>query len=208
MINRLPKILPIFPLENILFLPNVNLPLYIFEDRYLNMVNDAIKTNKLIGMVQIINSNNVFKEVFKIGCAGKIVYYEKTPDKKIHLILNCFSRFKIKKELSIKNGYRRIIPNWEIFLSDHKKDNVSKLDKEILLQSIENNIKTLNINFFKKQLTKISANEIIQIVSRELAFSNIENQSLIEIQNCSKRINFLIKLIKNLLISNESQSLH
>ena len=94
------------------------------------------------------------------------------------------------------------------FLSDHKKDNVSKLDKEILLQSIENNIKTLNINFFKKQLTKISANEIIQIVSRELAFSNIENQSLIEIQNCSKRINFLIKLIKNLLISNESQSLH
>ena len=110
--------------------------------------------------------------------------------------------------ITIKNGYRRIIPNWEIFLSDHKKDNVSKLDKEILLQSIENNIKTLNINFFKKQLTKISANEIIQIVSRELAFSNIENQSLIEIQNCSKRINFLIKLIKNLLISNESQSLH
>ena len=71
MINKLPGMIPIFPLENILFLPKANLPLYIFEERYLNMVNDSIKGNKIIGMVQLKDSKNkIYKEVFNIGCAG------------------------------------------------------------------------------------------------------------------------------------------
>ena len=119
MTKTLPKILPIFPLENILFLPSTNLPLYVFEQRYLNMVNDALLNDKIIGMIQLTNTkSNTFREVFKIGCAGKIIFYEKTNDNKILLVINGFSRFKIKKELSLKDGYRRVVPIWDIFKND------------------------------------------------------------------------------------------
>ena len=164
MTTKLPEIIPIFPLENILFLPNVNLPLYIFEERYLNMTNDALKTNKIIGMIQIANSNNrIYKELFPIGCAGKIVFYERTTDNKILLILNGLKRFKIKKELSLKSGYRRIIPDWETFKNDNNKL-LEKNDKERLLQNIKHNVKTINTKFFEKQLNQISINEIVQII--------------------------------------------
>jgi len=207
MINKLPDVIPIFPLENILFLPEINLPLYIFEQRYLNMVNDVLKTNKIIGMIQLKNSQSkVFKEVFKIGCAGKIVFYEKTPDNKILLILNGVSRFKIKKELSIKDGYRRIVPDWKIF--NDKEKLMERNDKEKFLQNIKNHVKNLNFKFLEKQMDKISVNEIIQIIAREFSFSNIENQSIIESKDNKSRIELLIKLLQNSIFPNKNPSIH
>ena len=207
--NNLPKTIPIFPLENILFLPDVNLPLYIFEPRYLNMTSEAIKEGTLIGMVQLIdNKDNNFKETFKIGCAGKIVFYEKTEDEKFLIILKGISRFKIKKELSLKNGYRRIIPDWRFFKDDIKNKAIDNKLKEELIQNVGNYVKTLNLNFFKKQLNKIPTNEIIQIVARELAFSKIENQSIIECENSPKRIELLIKFLQNLSIADKSNAVH
>tara|TARA_Y100000590_G_scaffold418842_1_gene520035 strand:+ start:888 stop:1514 length:627 start_codon:yes stop_codon:yes gene_type:complete len=208
MINKLPDMIPIFPLENILFLPKANLPLYIFEERYLNMVNDSIKGNKIIGMVQLKDSKNkIYKEVFNIGCAGKIVFYEKTPDNKILLILNGISRFKIKKEMSLKDGYRRCNIDWDEFKNDFKEKIIEEADKEILLQNIKSNIKTLNFKFFKKQINEIAPNEIIQIIAREFSFSNIENQSIMESINVKSRIGLLIKLLQNSLFS-DNKSLH
>ena len=208
MTTKLPEIIPIFPLENILFLPNVNLPLYIFEERYLNMTNDALKTNKIIGMIQIANSNNrIYKELFPIGCAGKIVFYERTTDNKILLILNGLKRFKIKKELSLKSGYRRIIPDWETFKNDNNKL-LEKNDKERLLQNIKHNVKTINTKFFEKQLNQLSINEIVQIIAREFSFSNIENQSIIESKDTTSMVSLLIKLLQKSLFSEENKSIH
>ncbi len=207
--NNLPKTLPIFPLENILFLPKVNLPLYIFEPRYLNMITDTINKENLIGMIQLTNSkDNNFNETFKIGCAGKIIYYEKTTDGKFLIVLKGVSRFKIQKELSLRNGYRRIVPNWTNFKNDLKEKKINTKLKEKLVQNIKNYIKTLNINFFEKQLNKIPTNEIIQIVAKEIAFSKIENQSIIECDNSSKRIELLIKFLQNLSAFDKSDSIH
>ena len=209
MINKLPNIIPIFPLKNILFLPKVNLPLYIFEPRYLNMVNDALKSDKIIGMIQLINSESkVYKDIFKVGCAGKIIFYERTPDNKILLILSGISRFKIKKELSIKDDYRRIVPNWEFFKNDLIDQKIKNDEKELLLQNVKHNVKTLNFKFLEKQLEKISINEIVQIIAREFSFSNMENQSIIESKNHSTRINLLIKLLQSSIFSSDNKSVH
>tara|TARA_B100001123_G_scaffold326590_1_gene367299 strand:+ start:113 stop:742 length:630 start_codon:yes stop_codon:yes gene_type:complete len=209
MINKLPEIIPIFPLESILFLPSVNLPLYIFEQRYLNMINDALKGDKIVGMIQLTSTNNnTYKEVFKIGCAGKIIFYERTPDNKILLVLNGISRFKIQKELSLKDGYRRIEPNWKIFENDKSNKLIDKSYKEKLLQNIKQNVKTLNFKFFEKQLNKITINEIVQIVAKEFIFSNIENQSIIECSNDKSRVDLLIKLLQNSFLVNDNKSVH
>ena len=209
MIDKLPKIIPIFPLENILFLPSATLPLYVFENRYLNMVNDALKEEKIIGMIQLATTKtNSFKEVFKTGCAGKIVFYEKTPDNKILLILSGISRFKIKKELALKDGYRRIVPNWEIYKNFDKQNVLEKEDKEKLLENIKLNVRVLNFNFFQKQFNHISANEIIQIIAREFSFSDIENQSIIESKDIKTRVNLFIKLIQNSILSSKNNSVH
>ena len=118
MIENLPKVIPIFPLKNILFLPEVNLPLYIFEERYLNMTSDVLNKDKIIGMIQIEQKTSDKQQRYKVGCAGKIIFFEKTTDNKFLIILKGVSRFKIKKELSLQRGYRRIIPNWENFKKD------------------------------------------------------------------------------------------
>jgi len=208
MTKTLPKILPIFPLENILFLPSTNLPLYVFEQRYLNMVNDALLNDKIIGMIQLTNTkSNTFREVFKIGCAGKIIFYEKTNDNKILLVINGFSRFKIKKELSLKDGYRRVVPIWDIFKNDGIEKKTDNKSKEQLLQNVKSNIQTLNHKFFKKQLDEISTNEIVQIIARELSLSNIENQSIIESKDNATRVNLLIKLLQNSIFS-DNKSIH
>ena len=208
MTKTLPKILPIFPLENILFLPSTNLPLYVFEQRYLNMVNDALLNDKIIGMIQLTNTkSNTFREVFKIGCAGKIIFYEKTNDNKILLVINGFSRFKIKKELSLKDGYRRVVPIWDIFKNDGIEKKTDNKSKEQLLQNVKSNIQTLNHKFFKKQLDEISTNEIVQIIARELSLSNIENQSIIESKDNAARVSLLIKLLQNSIFS-DNKSIH
>ena len=208
MTKTLPKILPIFPLENILFLPSTNLPLYVFEQRYLNMVNDALLNDKIIGMIQLTNTkSNTFREVFKIGCAGKIIFYEKTNDNKILLVINGFSRFKIKKELSLKDGYRRVVPIWDIFKNDGIEKKTDNKSKEQLLQNVKSNIQTLNHKFFKKQLDEISTNEIVQIIARELSLSNIENQTIIESKDNATSVNLLIKLLQNSIFS-DNKSIH
>ena len=172
------------------------------------MVNDALLNDKIIGMIQLTNTkSNTFREVFKIGCAGKIIFYEKTNDNKILLVINGFSRFKIKKELSLKDGYRRVVPIWDIFKNDGIEKKTDNKSKEQLLQNVKSNIQTLNHKFFKKQLDEISTNEIVQIIARELSLSNIENQSIIESKDNATRVNLLIKLLQNSIFS-DNKSIH
>ena len=123
------------------------------------------------------------------------------------LILNGLKRFKIKKELSLKSGYRRIIPDWETFKNDNNKL-LEKNDKERLLQNIKHNVKTINTKFFEKQLNQISINEIVQIIAREFSFSNIENQSIIESKDTTSMVSLLIKLLQKSLFSEENKSIH
>jgi len=106
-----PDTIPIFPLSGVIYFPKTNLPLNIFEERYLNLVNDAVRKDKLMGMIQ---SKKHDKEVFTVGCLGKINDYQKSKDGRILINLTGITRFKILKEVENSKLYRE-------FKVDYKK---------------------------------------------------------------------------------------
>ncbi len=115
MIKNLPKKIPIFPLNGVIYFPKTNLPLNIFEKRYLDLVNDAYNNDKLMGMVQ---SKRDGEAVYNVGCLGKISDYQKSKDGRVLINLTGISRFKILKEVFDNKTYREFTVNYDSFLED------------------------------------------------------------------------------------------
>ena len=140
--NNFPKKIPIFPLRGVIFFPETNLPLNIFESRYLKMVNDTLKNNKFLGMIQ---SKNVNGEVYNVGCLGKIDEHNKTEDGRILINLKGISRFQIDKEINNDEPYREFYVKYELIKDDTNKKNYNVTDDK--LNELINNSKI----FFKKK---------------------------------------------------------
>jgi Lon protease-like protein len=117
--DRLPGTLPIFPLSGAIVLPGSELPLNIFEPRYLNMVNDALNTHRMIGMIQPDTDAEDATDLCHTGCAGRITQYRETGDGRIELLLSGVCRFDCGEELPTTRGYRLIVPDWTRFSIDY-----------------------------------------------------------------------------------------
>ncbi len=120
-INLLPKKIPVFPLSNFIIFPRTTVPLNIFEPRYIDMINDSIKNDKFIGMVQPkINENSNDKEpkLFSVGCLGKITTFKETNDERYLIELKGIIRFNILKEIENKKKYRECEINFDEFHDD------------------------------------------------------------------------------------------
>ena len=119
--NELPKKIPIFPLSNFIIFPKTSVPLNIFEPRYIDMINDSMKLNKLIGMIQPMNSSNadnIKPDLYKIGCLGKITSFRETEDGRYLIELKGLIRFEIINELKTDKKYRQFEVNFEKFQND------------------------------------------------------------------------------------------
>src|SRR5262249_45683879 len=116
----LPAILPIFPLTGVLLLPRGRLPLNIFDPRYLAMTRAAFGGERLIGMVQPTDpgASGSNPSVYPTGCAGRITSFTETEDGRFLITLTGISRFRIREELPLLQGYRRVVPEWGEFVSD------------------------------------------------------------------------------------------
>ena len=136
--KNFPSVIPVFPLSGVIYFPKTNLPLNIFEQRYLNLVNDVYKSNKLMGMVQ---SKREGDAVYNVGCLGKISDYRKSSDGRILINLTGITRFKIEEEVSNKKLYREFKVSYEIFNSD-LKDYFDNIETENLMDKAK--------KFFKK----------------------------------------------------------
>ena len=125
--NNYPEVIPVFPLSGVIYFPKTNLPLNIFEKRYLNLVNDAYDKNKLMGMVQSKKENN---SVYNVGCLGKISDYQKSKDGKVLINLTGITRFKILKEIVNDKLYREFKVNYKIFETDieEKKNKITSFN--------------------------------------------------------------------------------
>ena len=129
--KKFPNVIPVFPLSGVIYFPKTNLPLNIFEQRYLNLVNDAYNKNKLMGMVQSKRENN---NVYEVGCMGKISDYQKSKDGRILINLTGISRFKILKEVPNNKLYREFKVDYKKFTLDtepivEKINTISLMDK-------------------------------------------------------------------------------
>ena len=190
-----PKKISVFPLRGAIFFPKTNLPLNIFEKRYVSMVEDALKGNKYIGMVQ---SKKVEGEVFKVGCLGKIDRHEKTPDGRILINLNGLSRFKIDEEVNNDKLYREFIVNYEDFKEDMKLKEY-EVKNEILEKLINNSKKYFyqqGVLIDLKEISKLKAFEQIYTLAMISPFSVSEKQKVLEIPDLNEAASILNEITK------------
>tara|TARA_B110000037_G_scaffold153041_1_gene172593 strand:+ start:93 stop:734 length:642 start_codon:yes stop_codon:yes gene_type:complete len=194
----LPKIIPIFPLSNFIIFPDTTVPLNIFEPRYVEMINDSMKNNKLVGLIQP-KKNNVtsFQDLYETGCMGKITSFKDTSDGRYLIELNGLVRFKIIKELKNDKPYRECEINFEDY-----QDDLSLQKKQIKFSDLELIFKDLKILFEKKgyiinwkSLEKQNLNETINALAMASPFSLEEKQILLESQNLEIRKNMIAKIL-------------
>ena len=193
----LPKIIPVFPLGNFIIFPNTTVPLNIFEPRYIEMINDSMKTNKLIGLIQPKqNKLNAIPDLHEIGCLGKITNF-KDVDGRYLIDLKGLTRFKVIKEIKSNKAYRTC----EITFDNYEDDlNIQK--KELKFSDLELIFKDLKSLFEKKgyiinwkSLEKQDLNETINALAMASPFSLEEKQILLESQNLEIRKNKIAEIL-------------
>ena len=198
----LPNKISVFPLSNAIFFPRTILPLNIFEDRYLQLVDDCMKGNRMFGMVQPRNSAGMSPEVYSVGCLGKIISFNETTDKRFIITLLGLTRFRIKKELQKKKLYRSFEVDYSEFLNDFefKKDENFNSEKKNLLYKIKIFFEKINYPVKYSELSKLDLDELISNVSMISPFSIEEKQKLIETKKIDNKIKVLNEIINfNLL---------
>jgi len=206
----LPNKISVFPLSNAIFFPRTILPLNIFEDRYLQLVEDCMKGRRLFGMVQPRNSEGSSPEVYSVGCLGKIISFNETADKRFIITLLGLTRFKIKKELQKEKLYRSFEVDYSEFLDDleAKKDEAFNSEKKNLLNKIKIFFEKINYPVKYSELSKLDLDELISNVSMISPFSIEEKQKLIETKKIDNKIKVLNEIINfNLLDYQQSKTI-
>jgi len=196
--NNLPNKISIFPLSNAIFFPQTVLPLNIFEDRYIQLVNDCMKENKMFGMVQPKTKIGRSPEVYNVGCLGKIISFNETTDNRFIISLSGIIRFRIKEELSEEKSYRKFNVDYSEFLSDLQKQENKKInyDKNDLLNRIRVYFQKINYPIDFNELKKLDWSQLVSTVSMISPFSTVEKQKLIETLKIEDKIKLLDDIIK------------
>ncbi len=196
--DQFPNIIPIFPLSNFIIFPHTTVPLNIFEPRYIEMVNDSMKANKILGLVQPkLNKNNSSLDLYEIGCLGKIISFKETTENTYLIELSGLSRFKIVREIKNNKIYRECEVNFDQFEED------SNLQKEkIKFSDLDLIFKDLKILFEKrgyiinwKSLEKQDLNETINALAMASPFSLEEKQILLESKNLEIRKDMIAQIL-------------
>ena len=204
---NLPKKIPIFPLSNFIIFPKATVPLNIFEPRYIDMVNDSLKSNKLIGMIQPKKSkknDNQIPDLHNIGCLGKIISFKETEDKRFLIELRGIIRFKIEKEFETNKKYREYEINFDNYLDD-LKDNQEDLkfsDLKIIFKDLKLFFEKRGFIINWKALEKQSLDEIINALVMASPFTLEEKQILLETENLNIRKNKISEILKTYSLDN------
>ena len=197
--KNLPKILPIFPLSDFIIFPKTTVPLNIFEPRYIDMINDSMKSNKLIGMVQpkkIINDLTP-PILHNIGCLGKILSFKETEDGRFLIELKGLIRFKIINEIKSAKKYRECEVSFENFNHDldDKKEELKFSDLELIFKDLKSLFEKRGFIINWKELEKQSLDETINALAMASPFSLEEKQVLLEAENLNIRKNKIAEIL-------------
>ena len=193
---KLPKILPIFPLGGVIFFPKTNLPLNIFEPKYLALINDCVKSNKYMGLIQ---SKKNSPDVYSVGCLGKITEKNKTRDGRILVNLVGITRFEIKLEINNDKSYREFEVSYDKFHEDLDVDN----KKIMKIEKINEPSEKTKIFFKKnglllnwKEFEKLDENQRINTLAMIAPISNEEKQTILETVSIQSKTKVLSEIIE------------
>ena len=189
--KNFPEKIPVFPLSGVIYFPKTNLPLNIFEERYLNLVNDAYNNDKLIGMVQ---SKKEGESVYQIGCLGKISDYQKIKDGRVLINLIGISRFKILEEISNNKLYREFRVDYKNFNEDNK-ENQDKIDTASLIEKAKTFFKRNGLLLNWKEFEKLDQIQRVNTLAMIAPVTNEEKQKLLESISTKDKVNTLESII-------------
>ena len=195
--NKLPRKIAIFPLSDAIFFPETILPLNIFEKKYVQLVEDCMKNNRLFGMVQPKLGSALKKEVYKVGCLGKIVSFNETEDRRFIISLLGVTRFRIDEELRTTKLYREFNVDYSDFIQDLNTPKKKEKDfkEKHLINRIKLFLKKKNYLIKFDELDKLTIDQLINTTCMMLPFSSEEKQKLIEIIDRKEKINTLEEII-------------
>ena len=187
----LPEIIPIFPLSGVIYFPKTNLPLNIFEQRYIDLVNDTYKKDKLMGMVQSHKRGN---EVYKVGCLGKISDFQKSNDGRVLINLTGITRFEIVDEIQNKKLYREFKVNYKNYKTDLLTE-LNKLNTDSLMEKTKIFFKKNGLLLNWKEFSKLDEVQKINTLSMISPVTNEEKQKLLEAITIKNKIDTLENII-------------
>jgi uncharacterized protein len=203
---QLPEVLPIFPLTGVMLLPGTVLPLHIFEPRYRAMVEDALQTDRIFGMIQPVapqddnrgpqpGVDSFSPDLYKVGCAGYIEKWEKLPDGRFFIQLKGVNRFRFIQEVELQRGYRRVKAEYQEF-SDAGAVQNWKCDRAEVLSALASYGKARGLQVRPEQAEKFSDLELINLLGVSLPFHPAEKQALLEAPGLKEREQMLINLLQ------------
>ena len=208
--NKLPSIIPIFPLSNFIIFPNTTVPLNIFEPRYIQMINDSMKSHRMIGMIQPKSLTNPKKtELFKVGCLGKISSFNETDDGRYIVVLSGITRFNIVEEIKNAKLFREFKIDYKGFEKDidYQEESINFSDVNLIFNDLKNIFEKQGYIINWNELKKQSLNQTINTLSMASPFSKEEKQMLLEAKDLvsrKKKLEQIIKLYTPDIFSNKT----
>ncbi|MEX0503365.1 LON peptidase substrate-binding domain-containing protein [Alphaproteobacteria bacterium LSUCC0719] len=200
----LPSDIPIFPLPNALLLPEGQLPLNIFEPRYLAMIEDALGSpGRLIGMVQPVGDAG---NLFGIGCAGRISYFQETGDGRFMIALNGVCRFRLVDHHLTERGYRRASVSWDEFVSDLENGEGGIADRDHMFAVMRRYFDTQGFEADWDQIERSDDSAILNTLAMVCPFDVAEKQALLEAEGVRSRADLLIAMMEMALHGDEDQN--
>jgi len=202
----LPAILPIFPLTGVLLLPRGRLPLNIFEPRYLAMTRDALAGERMIGMVQPSNpaGSGSNPPVYPTGCAGRITSFAETEDGRFLITLTGTSRFRIREELPLLEGYRRVVPEWREFARDLENEDEAGFDRDRLLRGLRAYFRQHQISADWDAVTAVPGERLVTSIAMICPFEPSEKQALLEAPDLDERARLLTTIVEMAVLNRPS----
>ena len=203
-IVNLPSRIPVFPLSNFIIFPDTMVPLNIFEPRYIQMIDDCMKSDRIIGMIQPKNNSGKVPELYNIGCAGKITSFNETNDGRYLIVINGISRLKIVKEINSEKLYRK----FDVSFTEYNKDTntnpteIKFSDLELIFKNLKSLFKTRGYSVNWKELEQQSLDQTINTLSMASPFSLEEKQVLLESVDLKTRKQKLEEILNTYLVDN------
>jgi Lon protease-like protein len=193
----LPQRLPVFPLPGVLLLPRAELPLNVFEPRYLDMMNDALSGDRLIGMIQPLAGTEKDERpaLMPVGCAGRISAYAETPDNRMLITLTGISRFAVTGELDAETAYRQVIADFHPYAVDLVSDlGANEVDRPALLKAFRDYLNANDMNADWEQVDAASTEVLVNTLSLLAPYASQEKQALLEAPDLKTRADVLVAL--------------
>ena len=196
----LPKKIAVFPLSNFIIFPKTTVPLNIFEPRYIDMINDSMRSNKFIGMIQpksLKDEDNFNPKLYRIGCLGKITSFKETEDGRYLIELKGLIRFETREEVTSEKKYREFTVNFENFFDDlnEGKENIKFSDLELIFKDLKSLFEKRGFIINWKALEKQSLDETINALAMASPFTIEEKQVLLEAKNLDIRKNKISEIL-------------